>query len=71
MAILASVAILATRWCHLHQLKIGPPSSAAPLAFFSKFGQVAPLALLGFKVGHQVVSCALPLALESLIGVIS
>ena len=41
----ASVAILATRWCHLHHLKIGPPSGTTWIR--SKCGhKVAPLALV-------------------------
>ena len=45
MAIPASVAILATSWCHLHQLKIGPPCDTTCIC--SKFGpQVAPLPLV-------------------------
>ena len=45
VALLASVAILATGWGHLHQLKIGPPCDT--ICICSKFGhQVAPLALV-------------------------
>ena len=40
-----SVLILATSWCHLHQLKIGQPSDTTCIC--SKFShQVAPLALV-------------------------
>ena len=38
-----SVLILATSWCHLHQLKIGPPSDTT---------------CIGSKVGHQVTTLA-------------
>ena len=58
VALLESVAILATRWCHLHQLKIGPPRGTTCIR--SNFGhQVATLALLGSKVVHQNVSLPL------------
>ena len=61
MALLASVANLATSWCNLHQLKIGPPRETTCIC--SKFGhQVVPLALVPklaircYKFGHQVAS---------------
>ena len=45
VALLASVAILATRWCHLHQLKIRPQSGTTCIR--SKFGhQMAPHAMV-------------------------
>ena len=49
VVLLASVAILATRWCRLHQLKIGPPTGTTFIP--SKFGhQVAPLQLVPLQL---------------------
>ena len=70
MALLALLPILATRWRHLHWLKIWPSDGTTCIFWVcisdllqidSKFGhQVTSLALLGSKVGRQVVSLALP-----------